>query len=444
MTQYARTLDPSFIETMSLIIKNALTADGTRTDILIESDKITALGCVDTSLHPDAEIIDASTMAVVPGFINCHTHAAMTLFRGYGDDRDLMDWLENMIWPVEEHITKEEIYWGSRLACLEMIKSGTTAFLDMYAMPEATAEAVIDSGIRAVLSYTMFDRWEDKRAKLDRERCKYYYDLFAKMPDRVQFAVGPHAIYTVSGPQLQYASKFAEEHDCIVNLHLSETYTEWQDCVRRFGKTPVRYLKELGILSPRLVLAHSLWMDSDELKILADYGCSTVHNPASNMKLASGYHFRYHEMKDLGIKVGLGTDGCSSSNNLDMIVAMKLASFMGKAWRHDPKAMPAHMIFDTATKDGAEILRIDAGRIEVGALAGLCLIDLTLPEMTPLHNLTSNIVYAAAGNCVDTVIIDGKVLMRHREIEGEAEIRREVIRATQDLFHRSGRSIINQ
>lgn len=424
---------------MAILIKNALLLDETRKDILIEGNRIKEVGSIEASLHPEADIIDATRMAVIPGFVNCHTHAAMTYFRGYGDDLDLMDWLENMIWPVEAHLTKDDIYWGSRLACLEMIKSGTTAFLDMYTYPEATAQAVIDSGMRAVLSYTMFDRWDDTRAKLDRERCSYYYDLFSKMPERVQFAVGPHAIYTVSAPQLQFAHKFSEEHDCLVNLHLAETYKEWQDSTREFGMTPVRYLKKLGILSPRLVLAHSLWMDSEELQMLADHGCSTVHNPASNMKLASGYNFRYIEMKEKGIKVGLGTDGCSSSNNLDMVVAMKLASLLGKAWRFDPKALRADQILETATTTGAEILRIDGGRIEAGALADLCLIDLTLPEMTPLHNLTSNLVFAAAGNCVDTTIIDGQILMRNRQVKEEDMIKAKGQEVTNDLFERSRR-----
>lgn len=423
----------------SILIQQALLPTGERTDILIKGNRIAEVGVIDATLHSDSELIDARDLAVIPGFVNCHTHAAMTYFRGYGDDLDLMDWLENMIWPVEAHLTHEDIYWGSRLACLEMIQSGTTAFLDMYTYPEATAQAVIDSGMRAVLSYTMFDRWDDKRAQLDRERCHSYYKLFSEMPDRVQFAVGPHAIYTVSGAQLQYAHDFCTDHDCLVNLHLAETQQEWQQCVKEWGTTPVRYLKQLGILSPRLVLAHSLWMDSDEIQMLADYGCSTVHNPASNMKLASGYSFRYQEMRAKGVKVGLGTDGCSSSNNLDMITAMKLASLLGKAWSNDPKMVKAPEIFNTATRDGAEILRIDGGRIEKGALADLCLIDLTLPEMLPCHNLISNLVYATSGHCVHTTIIDGKILMRDRKVEGADEVCRKAVEVTEALFKRSGR-----
>ena len=384
-------------------------------------------------------VIDGTNKAIIPGFVNCHTHAAMTYFRGYGDDLDLMDWLENMIWPVEAHLTPEDIYWGSRLACVEMIKSGTTAFLDMYTYPEATAKAVEDAGIRATLSYTMFDRGDAARAELDRENCERYYKMFSDFSNRVQFAVGPHAIYTVSGPQLQFAHAFAKEHDCLVNLHLAETLTEWDNCVKEFGTTPVRYLNQLGVLSPRLVLAHSLWMDAEEIQMLADNGCSVVHNPASNMKLASGYRFRYTSFKEKGVRIGLGTDGCSSSNNLDMVVAMKLASFLGKAWTGDPKVVSAPQIFHTATAGGADILRIPAGRIEEGQLADIALVSLNLPEMVPNHSFVSNLVYAANGSCVTDLIVDGNILMQDRKVKGEEELLLKGQEIADKLLKRAGK-----
>lgn len=427
---------------MAILINNALLEDR-YVDVLIEGNKIAKVAAGDSiskgSLPADTKILSGHNRAIIPGLANCHTHAAMTYFRGYGDDLDLMDWLENMIWPVEAHLTPEDIYWGSRLACMEMIATGTTVFLDMYTFPEATAKAVEDSGMRAVLSYTMFDRWDDERAELDRKNCYKYHELFQGFSDRVQFAVGPHAIYTVSGRQLKFAHEFAQEHDCLVNLHLAETYKEWKDCCNEFGTTPVRYLKKLGVLSPRLVLAHSLWMDSEELQMLADYGCSTVHNPASNMKLASGYKFRYNEMKKKGIPVGLGTDGCSSSNNLDMVQAMKLASLLGKAWTGDPKRNPASDILKTATEDGYRILRVDGGKIEVGKVADLALVDLALPEMTPLHNFTSNLIYSATGAAVCTTIIDGKILMEDYQQPHKEEILEKGIEVSNDLLRRAGR-----
>lgn len=420
-----------------IYIKNALLPDQTVGDVLITENKITHVGTVPDSECQGAEVLDGTDKAVIPGFANTHTHAAMTYFRGYGDDLDLMDWLNNMVWPVEAHLTPEDVYWGSKMACVEMIKSGTTAFLDMYTFPEGTAQAVEESGMRAVLSYTMFDQGNEERAKLDRENLDKYLNDFRGFSDRVQFSVGPHAIYTVSGKQLKYAHEFAKEHDLLVHLHLSETYVEWKEACRKYGTTPVRYLNNLGILSPRLVLAHSLWMDSEELQMLADNGCSTVHNPASNMKLASGYRFRFDEMRKKGIKLGIGTDGCSSSNTLDMTTAMRLASFLAKAWSGDPKAAPARGVFESATKTGYEILRVNGGEISVGSVADLCLVDLTVPEMTPVHNLISNMVYSACGSFIDTTIVDGKILMRNRVVEGEEEVREQFLKHCHDLFERS-------
>lgn len=361
-------------------------------------------------------------MAAIPGFQNCHTHSAMTLFRGYGDDLQLMDWLENWIWPVEAQMTEEDVYWGSKLACLEMIKSGTTSFLDMYSFIPATARAVEEMGLRAVLSYTLFDRGDEKRAQLDRERSYRLLNEFRSYSERVQFSVGPHAIYTVSGKQLQFCHQFSEEQDVPIHLHLSETEGEVKDCIAKFGTTPVRYLHQLGVLSPRLILAHCIWLDEEEMDLLAAHGCKVVHNPASNMKLASGYRFGYNEMLKRGICIGLGTDGCSSSNNLDMITAMKLAAFLGKAWRFDATAVKANNIYQSATQKGAEIMNTDTGTIAPGKLADLCLVKLDIPEMTPCHNFVSNLVYSANGSAIDTTIVDGKILMRERKVPGEEEI----------------------
>lgn len=420
-----------------ILIKNALLPTDTKGDLLIKGNKIAYVGEVPAQEINGAEVVDATGMAVIPGLANAHTHAAMTFFRGYGDDLELMEWLNNMIWPVEAHMTEEDVYWGTRWACLEMIKSGTTAFLDMYSFPHGTAQAVQDSGVRAVVSYTLFDFGNDERAKLDRKNLDKYLEEFKRYSSRVQFSVGPHAIYTVSGPQLQYAQDFARANDLVVHLHLSETYTEWKDACKKYGTTPVRYLKELGVLGPNLVLAHSLWMDSEELQMIADAGCSVAHNPASNMKLASGHQFRFREMLEKGIPIGIGTDGCASSNNLDMFTAMRLASFLAKSWTRDPKAAPATEIFRSATEVGNKILRVDAGLLEPGRLADLLLIDLSLPELTPTHNLISNLVYAANGNCVDTTIVDGQILMRNRQVKGETELRSTFLERSKALFEKS-------
>ena len=418
---------------MSILIKNVLHKD-TITDVLIEGNRIARIA-PNLTTPEGAEVIDGTDKAVIPGFINTHTHAAMTLFRGYGDDLPLMEWLEGYIWPVEAKMTAHDVYVGARLACLEMLRSGTTCFLDMYMHPLETARAVEELGLRAHLSYTLFDQGGAERAALDRKRSYEYYEAFKAFSDRITFTLGPHAIYTVSGEQLQFCHKFAVEHNVKINLHLAETKGEVDECVRQHGLTPVRYLEKLGILSEHLIVAHVVWVDDEEMDLLAKHRVSVVHNPASNMKLCSGYTFKYEEMKKRGIRLGIGTDGCSSSNNLDMVIAMKLASLLGKAWRFSPTATKAADIYHSATIGGAEILEIPAGRIAEGMLADLSLVDLNVPELVPLNSLTSNLVYATSGSsCIDTVIIDGVIRMRDRYVLGQEEIIAEAREVARRLF----------
>ena len=418
---------------MSILIKNVLHQDKL-TDVLIEGNHIARIA-EGISAPAGAEVLDGTDKAIIPGFINTHTHASMTLFRGYGDDLPLMTWLQDYIWPVEAQMTAHDVYVGARLACLEMLRSGTTCFLDMYMHPLETAKAVEEMGLRAHLSYTLFDQGNAERAELDRKRSYEYFERFKEFSDRISFTLGPHAIYTVSGEQLQFCHQFAKEHNVKIHLHLSETKGEIDECVRLHGLTPVRYLDKLGILSEHLVLAHVVWIDDEEMDLLAKHNVSVVHNPASNLKLASGYAFKYEEMKRRGIRIGIGTDGCSSSNNLDMVVAMKLASFLGKGWRFDSTACKADDIFASATSVGADILGIPAGRVEEGALADVCLVDLNTPELVPLNNLTSNLVYATSGSsCVDTVIIDGRILMRDKYVRGQEEIIAEAREVARRLF----------
>ena len=412
---------------MSILIKNVLHQDKL-TDVLIEGNRIARIAS-GISAPAGAEVLDGTDKAIIPGFINTHTHASMTLFRGYGDDLPLMTWLEDYIWPVEAQMTAHDVYVGARLACLEMLRSGTTCFLDMYMHP------LEEMGLRAHLSYTLFDQGNAERAELDRKRSYEYFDRFKEFSDRITFTLGPHAIYTVSGEQLQFCHQFAVEHNVKIHLHLSETKGEIDECVRQHGLTPVRYLEKLGILSEHLVLAHVVWIDDEEMDLLAKYNVSVVHNPASNLKLASGYAFKYEEMKRRGIRIGIGTDGCSSSNNLDMVVAMKLASFLGKGWRFDSTACKADDIFASATSVGADILGIPAGRVEEGALADVCLVDLNTPELVPLNSLTSNLVYATSGSsCVDTVIVDGRILMRDKYVPGQEAIIAEAREVARRLF----------
>ena len=418
---------------MSILIKE-VELNGVATDIYIENKYIKQIGA---NLPVTADtVIDGRRKAVIPGFVNTHGHAAMTLFRGFGDDMPLMPWLEEKIWPNEAKLTKEDVYWGAKLACLEMIKSGTTTFFDMYHKFHATAEAVEEMGIRAVISSACFDQFKPELTEKSKQTIQKLYNEMDRYSKRIHFSIGPHAIYTVSGELLQWADAFAREHNVLIQLHLAETEGEVENSVKNFGLTPVRYLYKLGVLSPRLLISHGIYVDDDEIRMLADHEVKVAHNPASNMKLASGMHFKFQEMREAGILVGLGTDGCSSSNNLDMIEAMKLASLLGKVWRKDPEAVTADEIFQSATANGAAIASLKAGKIAEGYLADLSLIDLNMPAFTPNFNFISNLVYAANGNCIDTVICDGKVLMRDRKVPGEDEIMERAAQIAYNLIKR--------
>ena len=417
---------------MSILIKNVLLNDQ-RTDILIEENKITSI-----SNNIETEgieiIIDGSNKAAFPGLVNGHTHAAMTFFRGYGDDLPLEEWLNTKIWPNERNLTDEIVYWGTKLACLEMIKTGTTTFNDMYFRFKESARATDEMGIRGVFPQLMFDGLDPVQAKKVQSRISAK-DFEGNYSSRIMFSIAPHAIYTVSGGSYKWAMDFAKEHNIVVHTHLAETQTEHQNAVKNFGMSPVRYLNSLGVLRPNLVIAHCLWLDDDEIKMLADNDVKVIHNPNSNLKLASGHQFLYNEMANKGICIGLGTDGCSSSNNLDMVEAMKMMSLLQKGWRLDPTALPAEETIKVATENGARALNINTGKIEVGKLADIFLVNINTPAFTPFNNNTaSNLVYAANGNNVDTVICDGKVIMKNRKVTGEEEILQKVNELVEKLI----------
>jgi len=414
---------------LSILIEGVL-LDGDRKNIRVEGNRIASLDSdegADTVIHGDGK-------AAVPGFVNTHTHAAMSLFRGYADDMPLQDWLSNKIWPLERHLKPEHIYWGTKLACLEMIKSGTTCFNDMYFFMEEAARAVEEMGIRAVLSEGFTDLLDPDAGK---ERFQSSISLVESIRsmrnDRIVPALGPHAMYTVSPESLQMISEYAEKEDLLVHFHLSETEDEVNACIEEHGKRPVEFLEEIGFLNPRLVAAHSIWLNKEEIDLLSKHDVKVSHNPVSNMKLAVGKAIPYREMKEAGLLVSLGTDGCASNNTLDMFETVKFAALYQKAYTGDPTILPAEEAVALATENGARALGIDAGRIAPGKLADIVLVDLGTPQLHPGHNLVSDLAYAANGSCVDTVICDGKILMQDRKVEGEDEILERANEAALDL-----------
>ena len=393
----------------SLLIKNVLLEDR-QTDILIADRRFKSLSAPEGTTAD--EVIDAAGMAILPPFYNTHTHAAMSLLRGYADDMPLYQWLSEYIWPFEEKLTAADIRKGSELAVREMIKSGTVFFSDMYFDIEETIDVVNRYGMRAAIGVTFVESHSKSQQADKLEMLRHWVDPTG---GRITLAVAPHSIYTVGPDLLKQCSRTARELGLKYHIHVSETRKEVDDCIEKQGTTPVRYLDQLGVLGPEVVAAHCVHIDEEEAAILAARGVTLSHCPCSNQKLASGT-FPYKMARAAGCRVTLGTDGDSSNNNLDMREEMKFAALIAKGASGDPQTMPAQEALDIATRNGAEAFGIDAGVIAEGKLADAILIRLDDERMQPCHHLVSNWVYAAGSSCVDTVICDGRVLMRGREI----------------------------
>ncbi len=401
-------------------------------NVYIEDGRITEVNCAP---YDADSVIDARGRAVVPGFVNTHTHAAMTLFRGYADDIPLQTWLADWIWPLEAKLTAEDVYWGTKLACLEMIKTGTTAFNDMYWHALASARAVDEMGLRGVISNVLIDIDGRSDEEVQRDNRRLTEQLRKDYSGRVIPALGPHAIYTVSEESLCWTAEFARKEDILVHIHVSETEQEVLDCIEKTRMRPVEYLDHIGFLGPNVIAAHSVWLNDREIALLSKHGVKVSHNPTSNMKLAVGQAMRYSALSSAGVNISLGTDGCASNNNLNMLESAKFASLLQKSATDRQTVVPAREALEMVTKNGAEALRIGGGEIKEGAPADMLLIDLRLPEMTPLHNLDSNMIYASSG-CVDTTICDGVVLMQNRVVPGEEEIMRRAAEVAYDLVNR--------
>lgn len=392
-----------------------------RTDILIVGnvfDKVSRP--LEPADYEGAEVVDCSNFAIMPAFYNGHTHAAMSLLRGYADDMELGKWLNEYIWPTEAKLTPDDIAVGSRLAILEMIKSGTVFFADMYWHREQTMRAVEEMGIRAAIGVTFAEPLmssEAWAANVD------FLKNHTGESERVQLVVMPHAIYTVGEEKTAELIEVAHDENYKIHTHLSETMTEIKNCMEKFGCTPVEFWKRLGGLNSNFSAAHCTHFTSSDRKIFAESGATAILNPCSNMKLNSGIPQVAEMLKD-GMKLGLGTDGDSSNNNLDMQEEMKtialLAKYLGTA-----ETLPAEDALKMATCNVANFFGLKAGRVEEGYLADCLLVDLNNERMVPRYNIYSNWVYSANSSAIDSVICNGQFVMRGRHVEGEEEIIRE-------------------
>jgi 5-methylthioadenosine/S-adenosylhomocysteine deaminase len=414
---------------MSLFVRNAQ-LDGDAVGLRVERDRIAALGAGVEAESGD-EVIDAGGMALLSGLVNGHTHAAMTLMRGYGGDLPLMQWLQDKIFPVEAKLTADDVYWGTRLACVEMIRSGTVRFWDMYWQPEAVARAVEDAGIRASVALPLVDGLDADKSDALRADAERSLDVLADAGPRITPTLGPHSIYLVSEKSLHWIADLSSERDLCVHIHLSETEGEVHDCVAAHGLRPAPYLDRIGALTPRTILAHGVWLDDDELALVGERGATVVTNPVSNLKLAVGGAFPYAKARDHGIPVGLGTDGASSNNSLDLFQDVKHLALVQKHAERDPAAMPATEAWAVATGQRAPLLG-QSGRLAVGEPADFLLVRSDAPELTP-GDLTANLVYAASGSVVDTTVVAGRVLMRGGEIGDEAEVRNAALASARRL-----------
>ncbi len=404
---------------MSILIKNVL-HQNRQVDVLISGNRFEKIA---PGIETIADkTIDGSDKAIAPAFYNTHCHAAMSILRGYGDDKPLFEWLREDIWPIEAKLTAEDIYTASRLAVLEMIKSGTVFFADMYFYGEETMRAVDEMGIRAAVSLVEMDMFDFEQTKSKMAATERFLAGTNPCPERIIKGLSCHAVYTVSSELLAYAARTAEEHNLTMQIHLSETAGENADCLEKYGMTPTERLDSFGLLTPKTTLAHAVHLNQHDVEIIRARGSFLSHNPVSNLKLNSGlfaFEDLYHRLPG---KVTIGTDGASSNNNLSMIESIKIASLAAKYQADSATAGKAADVYSAATKNGAQAFGLDAGEIREGALADCLLLDLNNPFMVPAYNLTSNLVYAADSSAVADVICDGRLVMENRYVNGEAEI----------------------
>lgn len=420
-----------YLEKMGTILLKQVTLNGAKKDILIKGNTISKIADV-LDITAD-KVINGARKSLFPGLVNMHTHAAMTLVRGACEDKPLQEWLQE-IWKIEDHISDEMIYVGTKLAILEMIKSGTTCFLDMYwGLPQAH-RAIEEMGIRGVLTCVFMDQFNPAIAEKKKKECQRLYDQSKDWCSRAKFGVSIHADYTVSEESMRWAGEFAKDHDLLLHAHISETSAEVDQTREKYGFSPVVHFDKLDLLDSKTIAAHCVWLDDNDISILGERGVSTVHNVNSNLKLSSGYKFKAEELRKAGANVCIGTDGAASSNNLDILEALKTMAITQKAWRNDPKAMPLEELISIATVNGANALGLKAGKIEEGALADLMLVDTHSSPFVPNFNFESNLIYAANSSCVDTLICDGNIVMEGRKVAGEDKILEEAEKTAWELI----------
>ncbi|MBE6452091.1 MAG: amidohydrolase [Alphaproteobacteria bacterium] len=403
---------------MSILLKN-VTLNDQITDILIQENIFKNIS-PDQSSYADTTI-DCRDKAILPAFYNNHSHVPMSIFRGIGDDKELFDWLNNDIWPREAKLTPEMIYSATKFSILEMIKTGTTFFSDMYFCMDAITRAVADMKIRAALSFGACDLFDADKRKSEIAKINAFMELPNPAPELISKTIGIHAVYSASPELIRYNVELAQKNKLKIHIHACETAKEVADCRQEHGCSPIVYLDKLGALSENTILAHSVFLDDEDIKILAEKGVWLCTNPTSNYKLSSGV-FMLQKLLDSGCKITLGTDGAASNNNLSMIEEMSICALSAKIQDNSPTAGTASDVFNIATHNGAKAFDINAGEIVEGKLADCILVDLNNHLLVPNYNLISNMVYSADSSCIDTLICNGNILMQNHHVDGEEEL----------------------
>jgi 5-methylthioadenosine/S-adenosylhomocysteine deaminase len=389
-------------------------------DVLIENDIISGIGNLNNEQIQGARIIDASGKLLMPGLINGHCHVPMTLLRNYADDMSLQTWLFEHIFPTEEKLIGDDIYYGSLLGIMELIASGTTCFIDMYDHMNDLAKAVEESGIRAHLSRGMINTSDgpdfSDDARLN-ETIDFYKKWNGAANGRITGAFAPHAIYTCSPAYIKAISEAAKKYEAPIHVHLDETLVEHEDCLKKYGKTPTQHLYDLGIFEHKTVAAHCVWITEEDIKIMVDNNVTMTHNPSSNLKLASGIAPVPNALRR-GVNVILGTDGASSNNNLNMFEEINLAALIHKGVNQNPLLINAAEALRMATVNGAAALGMDnLGVIKEGAKADVILIDMDKPHLMPVHNVISALAYSVQGADVCLTMVDGAILYENGEFK---------------------------
>jgi 5-methylthioadenosine/S-adenosylhomocysteine deaminase len=385
----------------------------------VKGSQITGVGSGDPPAILASRNIDGHDCLAMPGLINAHTHAAMALFRGLADDLPLKTWLKNHIFPAEEKWVNEEfVYWGTLLAAAEMIRSGTTTFADGYFFEEQAARAVKQSGMRAFLGQGILDfPTPDSPSPAETLKKIEAFIQTHEGSSLIHPTLFPHSVYTCSPDLLRRCRDLAGRYGVPMIIHLAETKSELQEVLKKYGETLINHMENLGLLSPSLIACHCVWLTEAEMDLLARRGVRVVHNPESNMKLASGVA-PIPELLARGVAVGLGTDGCASNNNLDLFQEMDSAAKLHKVHRLDPTVMPSNVVLEMATLGSAKVLGLEQeiGSLEVGKKADIIILDLHRPHLQPIYNIVSHLVYSATGADVRDVIIDGKLIMQGRKL----------------------------